>query len=167
VEQIDELFGPRLAEVREVLEKEPLSRERSFSHLCELLEFFIIRILSHPDSNRWLSIFVREEICPSEAFNVFFKGLMRPLQEVLFGVVARIVGQDKDNPDVKLRVFTILGQILMFQYAPTGIRRTLNWKDYGPENLDAIRHVIMDNLKGIFAMPENSSGTGSGASDTR
>ncbi|MEJ2718495.1 MAG: CerR family C-terminal domain-containing protein, partial [Deltaproteobacteria bacterium] len=63
----------------------------------------------------------------------------------------------QDDQEVKLRVFAIMGQILMFHVSPSAIKRTLNWENYEPDNLDAIRCVILDNLKGIFAMPGNSS----------
>jgi AcrR family transcriptional regulator len=157
VEQIAGLLGPRLAKVQEALNKEALSKEKSFHLLCELLEFFITRFLGHPQTDKWLTIIIREQLCPSEAFGVFFEGFMRPLDQALFGLVARIMGQRWDDREIKLRVFAVMGEVLVFQVSPSSVKRALNWEHYGPENLDAIRRVIMDNLKGIFSTSLNRS----------
>ena len=47
VEQVDGLLGPQLAKIRLVLQRESVSRERSFNLLCELLEFLITRFPYH------------------------------------------------------------------------------------------------------------------------
>jgi hypothetical protein len=86
---------------------------------------------------------------------------MRPLDEVLFGLVARIMGPGGDDREVKLRVFAVMGEILMFHVSPSAVKRVMNWENYGPENLDAIRYVIIDNLKGVFSMSPNCSDAGS------
>jgi TetR/AcrR family transcriptional regulator, regulator of cefoperazone and chloramphenicol sensitivity len=152
VDQIDGLLGPRLVKVQEALIKEPLSKEQSFRLLCELLEFLITRFLGRPQTDKWLSIIVREQLCPTKAFGILFEGFMRPLEDALFGLATRIMGSGRDDQDVKLHVFAIMGEIQIFYISPSTIKRTLNWENYGPENLDAIRRVIMDNLKRIFSM---------------
>lgn len=159
VEQMNGLVGPRFAKVREALKKETLSKEQSFHLLCELLEFFITRFLGLPQADKWLGIIMREQLCPTEAFDIFFEGFIRPLDTVLSGLVERIMGPGQDDEEVKLRAFSIIGQILMFHFAPSGIKRTLNWESYQPVHLDAIRRVIMENLRGIFAMPRTASCT--------
>lgn len=151
VEQIAMLLGGRLERIRAALEEDTLSRERCFHLMSELLEFLVTRLLGLPQTDKWLGIIIREQLCPSQAFNTLFEGFMKPLDQVLFGLTARITGLDSDDQEVKLRVFAIVGQIMMFHIAPSGIRRTLAWEDYGPENLDAICSVIMNHLKGIFA----------------
>ncbi len=159
VEQVDGVLGHRLAKIQEALNKEALSKEHSFHLLCELLEFLITRFLGRPQTDKWLSIIVREQLCPTKAFDILFEGFMRPLQTVLFGLAARIMGRGQDDQEVKLRVFTLMGEIQVFNISPSAVKRTLNWESYKPENLDAIRCVIMDNLKGIFSISPNCSHT--------
>ncbi len=157
VQQVGGLLGPRLAKVRQALRREALSKDQSFHLLCELLEFLITRFLGLPHTDTWLSIILREQQRPTEAFGILFEGFMRPMDEVLFGLTARIMGAGQDDPDVKLRAFAIIGQIMMFHISPTAVRRTLKWENYGPEELEAIRCVIMDDVRAIFAMPRNCS----------
>jgi TetR/AcrR family transcriptional regulator, regulator of cefoperazone and chloramphenicol sensitivity len=155
VEEINGLLGPRLARAQEAIEKESLSREQCFNHLCELLEFLITGFLGRAKTDKWLSIIVREQLCPTDAFSILFEGYMRPLDQALFGLVARIMGEGPDDRMVKLRVLAVKGEIQIFHISPTAVKRTLNWESYGPENLDAIRSVVMDNLKKIFSIPPN------------
>ena len=159
VEQIDELLGPKLAKVQEALKKDDLSKEQGFHLLCELVEFFITGFLGRPQTGQWLTIITREQLCPSEAFSVFYEGFMRPLDEALFGLVARIMGRAKDDREVKLRVYAIMGEVLVFHVSPSSVRRGMKWDNYGPDNLAAIRNVIMENLKTIFSISSNCSST--------
>jgi AcrR family transcriptional regulator len=165
VEQVNELLGTRLAEIQKTLKQDLPSEERCLCLLCELVEFVITRFLRLPEIDKWLSIIVREQLCPTEAFGILFKGFLKPFYQTLFGLVARILGSESDDPDVKIRAFTIMGQVLMFHISPTSIKRTLRWKSYGPQNLDAVRRVILDNIQAVFSVSRNCRSTGSGASD--
>ncbi|MDQ7784602.1 MAG: CerR family C-terminal domain-containing protein [Desulfomonilaceae bacterium] len=155
VQHVGQFLGPRMAKVQESLDGDELTKEESFNLLCELLEFFITRLLALPETGKWLKIIFREQLCPTQAFDILFDGFMRPLDQVLFGLVARIVGRNEDDLEVRLRVFSIMGQIQVFNVSPSSIKRTLNWDQYNPDNLEAIRCVIMDNLNGIFSMSRN------------
>ena len=157
VEEIEGLLGPRLAKVQKALKKKVLSEQQSFRLLCELLEFFITHFLGRPQTDKWLSIIVREQLCPTEAFGILFEGFMRPLEDALFGLATHIMGSGRDDQEVKLRVFAIMGEIQIFNISPSAIKRTLKWEDYGPENLDAIRCVIVENLKRIFSVCSHCS----------
>ena len=159
VEQIDALLGPRLARVEYALKEDVLSKEQSYHLLCELMHFFITGFLGQRRTDQWLTIMIREQLCPTEAFEVFYEGFMKRLDRALFGLVARIMGQGPDDQEVKLRVYALMGEILMFHVSPSSVKRALNWDNYGPENLEAIRLVIMDNVKTIFSTSPNCSCT--------
>jgi len=157
VEEINDWLAPRLAKVQDALKKETLSKEQSFNLLCELLEFFITRLLGRPRTDQWLSFMVREQLCPTEAFGILFEGFMRPLDQALFGLVARIMEKGPDDQAVRLRVFAIMGEIHVFHMSPGAIKRTMSWDHYGPDNLDAICRVILENVKRIFSMSPDGS----------
>lgn len=150
VEEIGVLLGPRIARIHSALRKGGLSEQQSFRSLCELLESLITDFIGRPNTDKWLSIIVREQLCPTEAFRILFEGFMKPLEDALFGLAAGVMGSGRNEQEVKLRVFTIMGEIQIFSISPSAIKRTLEWEDYGPENLDAIRCVVVENLKRIF-----------------
>ena len=156
-EEIGALLQPRLAKVKKALKKKELSGQQSFRLLCELMEFLVTHFLGRPRTAKWLNIIVREQLCPTDAFGILFEGFMRPLEESLFGLATHIMGSGRDDQEVKLRVFAIMGQIQIFNISPSAIKRTLEWEDFGPENLDAIRRVIVDNLKRIFSVSSDCS----------
>jgi len=151
-EEVGGLLGPRLAKVQEALKTEALSKEESFDLLCDLLEFLVSRFIGHAQTEKWLSIIVREQLSPTEAFGILFEGFMKPLNEALFGLAAHVMGQGPDDHEVKLRVLAVLGSIQIFNISPSTVKRTLNWESYEPENLEAIRCVIGKNLKRIFSI---------------
>jgi len=161
VEEINDWLAPRLAKVQDALKKETLSKEQSFNLLFELLEFFITGLLGRPRFDRWLSFMLREQLCPTEAFAILFEGFMRPLDRALFGLAARIMDKGPDDQLVRLRVFAIMGEIQVFHMSPGAIKRTMKWDNYGPDNLDAICRVIMENVRRIFSMSPDGSDLGS------
>ncbi len=66
-------------------------------------------VVPRPTNGSALSSF--EQLWPTDAFGILFEGFMRPLDQALFGLVARIMGLNPDDREVKLRALAIKGEI--------------------------------------------------------
>ena len=153
VEHVNRYLAPKLAEIQEILKQGPSSKQRSLRLLCELVEHVVARFVGISETDKWLGILVREQSLPTEAFDIFFKGFLEPFYETLFALVTDIQGSGPDDPEVKIRAFTIMGQVFIFRMSLAAVKQTLNLKDYGPKDLEMIRSVILDNVQAIFAGP--------------
>ncbi len=159
VEQVNKSLGPKISEIQEILKQGPPSRKKSLGLLCELVEHVVTHFIGVPETDKWLGILVREQLCPTEAFDILFKGFLNPFYQTLFALVTRIQGSESDDPEVKIRAFTIVGQVLIFRMSLAAVKQALNQKDYGAKNLDTIRSVILDNVQAIFSERVTSSST--------
>lgn len=155
-ERMNELLGPRVSLIQQALKREDLSKEESLRLFGELLEFLIDRFLGDMAMQQWLGVIIREQLCPTKAFDVLFEGF-KPFDQALFGLAARIMDRSPDDQDVGIRVFAVMGEILMFHISPSTVKRTLRWEHYGPENLEAVRRVIMENVRAIFKVSPDDS----------
>jgi AcrR family transcriptional regulator len=150
-ERMRALLSPSLSVIRDALRRDDLSRKESLELLEELLGSVLDRFLGDPETQKWLSVIVREQLSPTNAFDVLFDAF-KPMDQALFELAARIMDAGPDDPDVRIRMFAVMGEILMFHVSPASVRRTLGWESYGPENLKAVRRIITENIRAIFGV---------------
>lgn len=151
VKQVNSYLGPKLSEVRSVLEQGTTPKEQCLHLLCDLVEVLATRLVGTSKSDKWLGIIVREQSRPTEAFDILFDGFLKPFYEILFELVARIQGSDPNEPEVKVMAFTVIGQVFIFRMSMTSVKHTLNLKDYNQKDTGMIRRVILDNIRTIFS----------------
>ncbi len=51
---------------------------------------------------------------------------------------------------VRLRVFTLLGQVLVFRVAQTLVLRRMEWTAIGERERDTIKQIILENVDAIL-----------------
>ena len=64
-------------------------------------------------------------------------------------VVATILGRPEDD-SVRLRVITMLGQVLVFRVAQTLVLRRMEWTAIGERERNAIKQVVHQNVDAIL-----------------
>lgn len=151
-ERIRSEVAPALAEMEGVLNARVPSREECFTMVCRLMEVMIATTLESPDSMKWVGILVREQIEPSPAFDILFEGVMRPTHECLCRLVAGILGTDPQAAETKIRVYTIMGQVIMFHVSRAAVARTLGWETYRPEQVASIKSVVLESVRALLGM---------------
>jgi TetR/AcrR family transcriptional regulator, regulator of cefoperazone and chloramphenicol sensitivity len=127
-----------------------------FGLLCELLDGIIENVLGSPESKRWMGIFIREQIEPSEAFDILFEGVMGPLHRCLCSLMGPILDLETDDPETRLRAFTIMGPVFIFRFSQAEIDRVMNWPAYGPEELHRIRRIVLEHVQVVLGFPRET-----------
>ena len=64
VEQVNKSLGPKISEIQEILKQGPPSRQKSLGLLCELVDLVVTRFVGIPETDKWLGILIREQLCP-------------------------------------------------------------------------------------------------------
>ena len=121
--------------------------------LKRLLDGLVVLLTSN-ESAPWARLVLREQQDPSEAFDILYSRVMRPLFDVAAGLVAGIRGGTAADPANRLLVVTLLGQVLVFRAARAAVTRQMNWPLIGDAEAAAIRERIRSNVDAILA-PEN------------
>jgi len=93
---------------------------------------------------------VREQFDPTEAFDVLYDRVMGPSYVAIAKLLGPLLGLQPDSDVLKLRIFSVIGQALVFRVARAAILRRLEWDAYTPERLDQIRAALRANLIAIM-----------------
>jgi len=158
---IDQRIGsqvrPVLAEVETALAARNPSRDVCFAMMCRLLEVMIGTTLGSIDSKKWVGIFMREQMEPSAAFDILFEGVMRPMHRCMCRLAGRILDVDPEAAETKIRVYAIMGQLVMFHISRAAVTRTLGWQGFQSEEVASIRAVLLQNMRALLGMEDARS----------
>ncbi|AFM24045.1 CerR family C-terminal domain-containing protein [Desulfomonile tiedjei] len=147
--EVGSLVKPRLNEIEIQLRENP-SREQGIQLFCDLIDFMISQFLGSPQTQKWLSIVIREQMEPTEAFDILYDGFLGPMFDCCFRLVSTASGASENDPEVKVRTFALMGQLLTFHISRALIRRNLNWTHYGEEEVNAIRNTILGHVRTVL-----------------
>lgn len=147
VGRVGGLIGPRLAAA--ATPEALATREGARAALVVLLEAYADMLLGEAEAERWARFIVREQMQPSPAFEVIF-GMMSRAHAVAAQLVAVALGRDAADDAVRLRTFTLMGQVLIFRLANTMVVRTMDWPGIGEAQRASIKAVILANVRAVL-----------------
>ncbi len=84
----------------------------------------------------------REQLKPTEAFDILYQELMQPMQERYARLLACLFGCDENERKVKLITHALLGQIIIFRVGRTTILRRLQSEQFTREDCQPITELI-------------------------
>ena len=153
VERVRSWISPQISKTDRILTDENPDKETCFRLLCELLDRILAHALGDPESKRWMGIFLREQVEPTGAFDILYDGIMEPIHRCLCRLTARILDLPEHDTETKVRSYAVAAPILMFHISRAEIARTLNWNEYGPDEIEAIRRAVLEHSRAVFEMP--------------
>lgn len=156
VQTVNGWSKPIQAKIEKELSQGNPGKEESFLLLCELMDHIIEHALGSPESKKWMGIFMREQIEPSDAFDILYEGVMEPFHRSLRSLVSAIMDLEVDATETKLRAYAAAGQVFIFHIARAEISRSMAWQEYGPKELDAVKRVVLEQLRTLFGIPMNT-----------
>lgn len=124
-------------------------KEKAFATLIELLEKIIDFMVGSPQGPRVSRIILREQMYPTAAYELIFKGFMEPVLSSVSTLIIVISG-DPSQRTAKLRAMAIIGQILAFRVARETVVRSLHLKGYDPAEMEEIREIILEHTKNVL-----------------
>jgi AcrR family transcriptional regulator len=122
--------------------------EAARAALAGLVDTLVEVILGSAEAERWARFIVREQLQPTAAFDVIYRFLGGAVATAT-RLTATILGQP-ESEDIRLRVFTIMGQVLVFRVAQTLVLRSMAWGRIAEAERAAIKRVVMENIAAIL-----------------
>ncbi len=141
---IADQMGERLAPALAVSEKEGREGEGPDAALTELLTIIdgFVAIMAHPESTAWARFIVREQMEPTEAFDVLYGSVMGPLVDRFSALIVRIRGGQCAAAEARLKTLAIVGQVIVFRVARATLLRATGWNDIDASGAAVIRRII-------------------------
>jgi AcrR family transcriptional regulator len=110
----------------------------------QLLATFCHFWLANPESQHFVNFMLRELLDPGEVSELLYADWMKPMHTrfcVLFGLAT---GLDPCSEEVKIAVFSCVGQVFHFRVGKPLIMRRLEWDVMGPEETERLcRRLVM------------------------
>lgn len=138
-------FGPLLLEITEFLEEPTLYKD------SKCIEYFGRLLTTAAASNKDLvgvtAIIVREQMHPTDAFDVLYERALLPLQKVgarLMDAYSGPVEDPGESEETIVRFHAVLGQILVFRMTRATVIRRAGWTDIGPREEKLIQKVAAE-----------------------
>jgi AcrR family transcriptional regulator len=117
--------------------------------LARLLENFVEVILGSAEAERWARFIVREQLQPTASFDVIY-GFMGPAHGIATHLVAVATGRSENDEEVRLRVFTFMGQVMVFRVAQALVLRRMGWDGIGARERTRIKEIIVAQIGAIL-----------------
>jgi AcrR family transcriptional regulator len=117
--------------------------------LTHILDRYVDVLLGSADAERWSRFIVREQMQPTRAFETIER-FMGGAHALATRLVATALGRPEDE-EVRLRVFTMIGQILVFRVAQALVLGRMGWKAIGAAERAKIKQVVGENIAAMVA----------------
>lgn len=90
---------------------------------------------------------VRELGVPGAVFDRVYTDFILPVHRSLCVLLGMATGQDPESDLIRIGAFSIAGQVIYFRIGHAIVARRMDWKAVGPEEVGAIKAVILANIR--------------------
>ena len=141
-EQIGEIQNP----LEEASSRENCSPQQAQLLVEKLLEKIIGFMIGAPQARRVSRIILQEQLQPTSAFDLIFKGFMEPMLNTISQLLS-IIAPSLSNEEAKLRSIALVGQVAVFRIARETVAQAMEMEGYSPEEFETIRDVILQQSR--------------------
>jgi AcrR family transcriptional regulator len=138
VEGISGAIGPIAAEIIAIAAKPRLAPEEARAALGRFVRTAGRLLATSPKAERWARFILREQLDPTDAFEIIYNSIMGRMHRTLTALVAAVLALDPESDEARLEAFSLLGQALIFRFARAAVLRRMGWEAIGEEEADRI-----------------------------
>ncbi len=140
------IIGPVVAGLEKDLTARKLTRDEALALLKKLLGTMMQIVLTRKASSTWARIIMREQMQPTQAFNLIYEKGIRRVHETVSALLAIILEKKPTDRKVILRAHMAVGHVLIFLAGRETIRRRLNLTGYTDAEVKEIRQALEEQL---------------------
>ena len=148
VETIQQIAGPVLAALPAPGKLAPAQAEAMLGMALERMAGFIV---GRPEAGEFVGFLLRELDRPTAALDTIYSGVIEPVHKRLCEVWAAATGDEAESDATKIRVFTLIGQVVYFRIGREAVRRRMGWSSVGEAETAQIVEAARANMAAIVA----------------
>lgn len=115
----------------------------------QTLKVFCRFWLVDPQSQHFANFMLREMMESGEVSQIVYSDWMKPMHTRLCGLVGLAAGLDPDSEEIKIAVFSCVGQVLFFRLGRPLMMRRLEWDEMGGREADRLCTLLVRNARAI------------------
>jgi AcrR family transcriptional regulator len=105
--------------------------------------------LTSEQSYHFVNFVLREMMDPGEISEIFYVNWMKPVHMRFCTLFAMATGLDEESEEVKIGVFSFIGQVFHFRLARPFIMRRLEWDEMGERQANRLSTLLVRNARAI------------------
>ena len=147
-----DFVASRIGQIARVLPGDPAQLTPAVAHhiLKRLLRRMVL-FLTAPAAEPVVAFLLRELAQPTSPVpERLYRTLIESRHRALCHIWSVATGKPAESEDVKLAVFSIVGQATYFRLAAPVVQRRMDWNDYPPAATRAIARRLLFNLDAIL-----------------
>jgi AcrR family transcriptional regulator len=133
-----------------LLEAPPGDPAAALSALESLLETVVDVIVGPQEMRRVARFVIREQMQPTAAFDILL-GTMTRLHMAACRLLAAAAGLEPEAPETRLRVFMLIGQVLVLRIAEAVVLRRLELDHYDEKFLAGVKDMLRQHARAVVA----------------
>ena len=149
-ERLDERFRALTNEMTDTLAGKP-PRAQLLDMLLNAIDGFADFFLGAHELEKWVMFIIREQAQPTKAFDIIFERVMQRTFNTLAALVSRLLERPVSDIEVRIRTFTLIGQLVFFRTAREAALRVTAWRDFDGERLKLVKRVLRAQITAAFA----------------
>ena len=135
-EDMERRLSPAATAALAVLDNKHASRAELVNALENLVLVHARAFLQN--SSEWGQLLVREQLHPTAALVAVNQVLEKRLLDPLLRLIAKLTHSSSKSGQVKLKVMTWLGRVLVFRFARTSLLNLMGWEELNPARINLI-----------------------------
>lgn len=146
-------FARRIrAVVAPLMTVEPLPPDAAEARLEALLRRVLGFLTGAPQAQDMVAFMLREVAVEGPVFGAIYAGLIEPLHGHFCDLWSQATGQDAASEYTRLRVFSLLGQVIYFRIGRPIVCRRMGWQTIGEDEADRLAEVLAANLHALIEL---------------
>jgi TetR/AcrR family transcriptional regulator, regulator of cefoperazone and chloramphenicol sensitivity len=155
--------GLRLACARHVMERigglvmplvsqplPPLVPQQAETMMEQGLENFGRFLVVSPQASIYAAFIIREVMQPGDVIDLMYDAMIGPVHRRFCQLFGLATGLEAESEEVRLAVFSLLGQVLYFRIARPLVLKRMEWSGMGAPEADRLVAILRKNLKALI-----------------
>ena len=122
--------------------------------LRQMLKRMVTFIVGSAEAGAIVPFMLREITEDGPGVDNVYTSLIEPAHRHFCTLLAQARGMAAESEEVKLTVFSLIGQVLYFCIGARVVSRRMGWQDIGPAEIDKITKQLLRNLDAVLAAKE-------------
>ncbi|MDF1607845.1 CerR family C-terminal domain-containing protein [Hoeflea sp. YIM 152468] len=144
--RIQSVVGPALSALDP--KGDPAQAQAAFERVIMGIADFMLGQIEARDI---ASFMVREMGSAGAVFDKVYADFIEPVHSSLCDLLGLATGQDPESDLIRIGTFSIAGQVVYFRIGHVIVARRMDWKEVGPNEVEAIKAVLLGNIRAFVA----------------
>jgi len=125
----------------------PATPQEAQDRIEAMFRAIVMLLVGAPKAADMVAFMMRELTTPGEVVDLIFDEFLEPRHKDMCSLWASATGRDADDEEVKLVIFSMLGQVIYFRIARPFVERRMGWDGIDQTETRKIADMIIANLR--------------------